>query len=171
MLRTRTARTAIPLALSLLVLQAPFAARAQGSPPAAPPAVQTQPPPPPDKPTTTAGQTTQPRADDRRLEKIRRTVGKVGVGGKITLFLANGDELHGALSRVGADDLDLAETDLRQLIAIRYENIKKVRSGYDHFSPLTGRRTSSPRGVKVALYAGLVGLLALPLVVLASMDK
>lgn len=170
MLRTRTARmTTIMLALSLSVLQAPFAARAQGPPPA-PPAAQTQ-PPPPDKSNSTAGQTPRPQADDKRLEKIRRTVRKVGVGGKITLFLANGDELHGAVSRIADDDLDLAETDLRQLIAVRYEHIKKVRSGYDHFSPLTGRRTSSPRGVKVALYAGLVGLLALPLVVLASMDK
>ena len=169
MFRTRTARTAITFALSLFILQPPFAARAQEGPPA-PPAVQTR-SAPPDKPTTTtAGQTPQPPADDKRLEKIRRTVRKIGVGGKITLFLANGDELHGAVSRISDNDIDLAETDLRQLITIRYDNIKKVRSGYDHFSPLTGRRTSSPRGVKVALFAGLIGLFALPIIALTR-DK
>ena len=168
MLRNRTGHTALTLALSLFILQTPFAARAQEGT-AAPPAAQTQ-PQPPAKQSAPAKQTPQPQAQDKRLEKIRRTVRKIGVGGKLTLFLANGDELHGAVSRIGDDDVDLAETDLRQLITIRYENIKKVRGGYDHVSLLTGRRTSSPSGVKIALFAGLIGLFALPIIAL-TMDK
>jgi len=166
MFRTRTARAAVTLALSLFVLQAPFATLAQG--PAAPPAVQTRQPPPLANPAATVQQAPPSQAEDKRLEKIRRIVRKVGVGGKITLFLANGDELHGAVSRIGADDVDLAETDLRQLFTIRYANVRKVRDGYDHVSLLTGRRASSPRGFKIALHVGVIALIALPIIAIGA---
>ena len=102
---------------------------------------------------------------NRQIEKIRRVVNKVAVGNKITVYLRNGDNLHGTISYISADNFDIAEVDFHKLLTINYADVKKVRAGYGGINLLTGRRNSSPRGFRIAV---LVGALVPFIVVIAS---
>jgi hypothetical protein len=93
-------------------------------------------------------------------------VRKIGIGSKITVFLNNGDELHGAVSQIDAESFQVAEIDLHQVFTLQYKYVKKVRSGYGGINLLTGKRTSPPRGVKIGVLVGSLAALALPIVLL-----
>ena len=113
--------------------------------------------------------TKQERDAAKRIEKLKRVVGKVGVGRRITVFLKNGEDLHGTVSRVGAEDFDVAEVDLKKLITVRYEFTEKVRQGYGNINLFTGKRTSPRKGTDVALLGGILFVaIALPLILVGT---
>ena len=158
-------RLAIPLALSLVLAQTrlapPAHAQAASPTPQTPATAQTE------KPAArTATQNAPPL--DERAEKIRRAVQKIGLSQTITVIIEDGDDLHGSVTYIGERDFDISEVDQRKLVTVRYGDVKKVRSGYGRVSPLTGERNSPPRGLKIAAFASLVALLALPVIVLAT---
>jgi sRNA-binding regulator protein Hfq len=157
---------AILIAISLILIQAPVV-RSQGPQPAADqpakeapavqPQVQTQPP---------DSSRPSPTPPDKRIEKIKRTVQKIGIGSKITVFLNNGDELHGAVTLVDTESFQVAEIDLHQVFTLQYKYVKKVRSGYSGINLITGKRMSPPRGVKIGTFVGSLVALGLPIVLL-----
>jgi len=148
------AYTAILLALSLVLIQAPIA-RSQGPEPS-----QTQ-------PQNTARPS--PTPPDKHVEKIKRAVQKIKIGSRITVFLNNGDELHGALTLIDADSFQVAEIDLHQVFTLQYKYVKKVRSGYDGINLFTGKRVSHPKGLKIGIFAAVMFVaLGLPIIILAS---
>ena len=114
--------------------------------------------------------TRRQKEDAKRLERIRRVVNKVGVGRGITVFLKNGDDLHGTVSRIGEEDFEVAEVDLKQLVTVRYESAEKVRSGYGGRNPFTGNRGSGPRrGTRIAMFGTFLFVgLALPVILIRS---
>ena len=113
----------------------------------------------------------QQPAADKRIEKIKRVVNKVGVGHRITVFLKNGDDLHGTVSRVGPEDFDVAEVDLQRLITVRYESVEKAREGYGGINLFTGKRKSPRKGEGVAVAAGVLFVtIGLPLILLGTMN-
>ena len=77
------------------------------------------------KPNAQAAQ--RPAPVDKQAEKIKRTVNKVAVGQRITVFLKNGDTMHGTLAQVGEDDFQISEVDRRQTFTLRYDEVKQVR--------------------------------------------
>jgi hypothetical protein len=112
----------------------------------------------------------QSPAADKRIGKLKRVVNKVGVGRRIMVFLRNGDDLHGTVSRIGPEDFDVAEVDLQRLITVRYEFVEKVREGYGGVNLITGKRASPRRGTGVAIAAGVLFMaVGLPLILLGSM--
>jgi sRNA-binding regulator protein Hfq len=113
-----------------------------------------------------AGQ--KPTPTDKQVEKVKRTVSKVGVAQKITIFLKNGDTLHGTVAQIGEDSFQISEVDMRQTLAVQYVEVKKVRSGYGGINLFTGKRASPPRGTRIALFSALAVVLALPIIVLAT---
>ncbi|MCA1615858.1 MAG: hypothetical protein LC800_17510 [Acidobacteria bacterium] len=116
--------------------------------------------------------TKQQKAADKRVEKLKRVVNKVGVGRRITVFLKNGEDLHGTVSRVGAEDFDVAEVDLKQLITVRYEFTEKVREGYGNVNLFTGKRTSPRKGTDIALLGGILFVaIGLPLIAIRGMKE
>ncbi len=142
------------LALSLLLTQARPALAQEG--PAGDAAAKTEP-------------TKQQKADAKRIEKLKRVVDKVGVGRRITVFLRNGDDLHGTVSRVGAEDFDVAEVDLKQLITVRYEFVEKAREGYGNVNLFTGRRRSPRKGTSLGILAGAMFVaIGLPLILIGT---
>jgi hypothetical protein len=158
---------AMLIALSLILIQAPVA-RSQGPQPAAgqpaketqavqPQQAQAQPPDSP-RPALTP--------PDKRIEKIKRTVQKIGIGSKITVFLNNGDELHGAVTTIDTESFQVAEIDLHQVFTLQYKYVKKVRSDYGGVNLLTGKRMSPPRGVRIGTLVGSLVALGLPIVLL-----
>jgi len=121
--------------------------------------------------TTSSGQrqTQAPPLDDK-ARKIKRMVEKIGVAGRLTLYLRNDEKLYGSVVRYDAESVEVAEVDLKQVVTIQYRNIKKVREDYGKRDPITGKRSNPPKGIKIGIAAGLLFVaVGLPIVVLASM--
>jgi hypothetical protein len=116
-----------------------------------------------------AAQTASPA--DPVVEKIRRAVEKTGMAQKITVFLKNGDALHGAVSMIDRDEFAIAEVDFQRIFIIQYKDVKKIRSGYGGINLLTGKRASPPKGARIAVTAGLLFLIiGLPVIALATAE-
>jgi hypothetical protein len=104
-----------------------------------------------------------PAQMDPRAEKVKRTVRRIGLASKITVFLKNGDDLHGATTVIDEHTFQLAEVDLHHVMTVDYVDVKKVRSGYGGINLFTGRRTSYPLWVQPVAVAAVLGLLIVPL--------
>lgn len=106
---------------------------------------------------------------DEKARKIKRTVEKIGVAGKLTLYLKNGEELYGNVVSYDEEGLQITEIDLKRVVSVQYRNIKRVREGYGNPNLLTGKRTNPPKGVKVGIIvAALFLALGLPVIALAA---
>jgi hypothetical protein len=117
---------------------------------------------------TTKAQVNPTRLDEK-ARKIKRVVEKVGVAGKLTLYLKNGEQLYGNVVRYDAESVQIAEVDLKQVVTIQYQNIKKAREDYGHRDILTGRRSNPSKGIKIGITAALLFVaVGLPIVLLAS---
>ncbi|HEX8174455.1 MAG TPA: hypothetical protein VF543_04980 [Pyrinomonadaceae bacterium] len=113
---------------------------------------------------------TQPLPLDDKARKIKRMVEKIGVAGRLTLYLKNGENLYGSVVRYDEESLQVAEIDLKQVITVQYRNIKKIREDYGKRDPITGQRSNPPKGIKLGISIGLLFVaVGLPIVVLASM--
>ncbi|MCA1558365.1 MAG: hypothetical protein LC731_07495 [Acidobacteria bacterium] len=111
----------------------------------------------------------QPAKLDDKARKIKRVVEKVGISGRITLFLKNGEELYGNLVSYDEESVQITEVDLKKVVTVQYRNVKRVREGYGAPVPFTGKRRSPSKGEQIGIAAGLLFVvLALPLIILAS---
>jgi hypothetical protein len=117
---------------------------------------------------SSAGQTT-PAKLDGKAQKIKRTVEKIGVAGKLTLYLKNGEELYGSVVRYDESSMQIAEVDLKQVVTVQYINIKKVRDDYGKRDIFTGKRSNPSKGIKIGIFAGVLFVaIGLPLILVAS---
>lgn len=106
---------------------------------------------------------------DEKSQKVKRNVEKIGVAGRLTLYLKNGEELYGSVVSYDAESLKIAEVDLKQVITVQYKNIKKVREGYGNRDLFTGKRVNPPKGVKIGIIVGVIFLaFGLPIIGLAA---
>ena len=118
---------------------------------------------------TNTAQSAQPVKLDDKARKIKRTVAQIGVAGRITLYLKNGEELYGNVVSYGEESVQITEVDLKQVVTVQYRNIKRVRDGYGAPEPFTGKRRNPSKGVKIGLTAGLFAfILLLPIIAVAS---
>ena len=121
------------------------------------------------KPNAQAGRKQQPAPSEKQIEKVMHNVFNVGVGQRMTVFLKNGDTLHGTLAEIREDDFRLTEVDMRQTLAVRYDEVKKVRNGFGGANLFTGKTTNAPpRGVRIALFSALATLLAIPIIMVVT---
>ena len=121
------------------------------------------------KPNAQAGQKQQPAPSEKQIEKVMHDVFNVGVGQRMTVFLRNGDTLHGTLAQIREETFEVSEVDMRQTLTVRYDEVKKIRGGYGGVNLFTGKTTNAPpRGVRIALFSGLAFLLALPIIMIAT---
>lgn len=118
-------------------------------------------------PGASPAQTASP--SDAAAEKVRRSVEKTGMAQKITVFLKNGDALHGAVTKIERDEFAIAEVDFQRIFTIQYKDVKKTRSGYGEINLLTGKRVSPPKAARIAVHVGLLFLIiGLPAIVLST---
>ena len=104
-------------------------------------------------------------------EKIKRAVEEIGMAQKITVILKSGDDdLHGAVTRIGKDEFEVAEVDFQRVVTVQYANVKKLRSGYGRTNLFTGKRISSPpRALRIAATVGALFLvIGMPLIIVAT---
>ena len=119
------------------------------------------------QPGNRAAQTASPV--DPAVEKLRREIDRIGIAQKITVFLKNGDVLHGALTKIDKDEFAIAEVDFQGIFTIQYKDVKKVRGGYGGINLLTGKRASPPRWARIAAPLGALFLvIGLPIIILAN---
>jgi hypothetical protein len=120
-------------------------------------------------PTIPGAAQTTPAKLDGKAQKIKRTVEKIGVAGRLTLYLKNGEEFYGSIVRYDEESLQIAEIDLKQVVTVQYRNVKKVREDYGKRDPFTGRRSNPSKGIKIGVTVGLLFVaLALPLILIAA---
>ncbi|MEK6300611.1 MAG: hypothetical protein AABO41_07815 [Acidobacteriota bacterium] len=118
-------------------------------------------------PASPPAQTASPA--DPAVEKVRHSVEKTGMAQKITVFLKNGDALHGAVTKIERDEFAIAEVDFQRIFTIQYKDVKKTRSGYGEINLLSGKRVNPPKGAKIAVHVGLLFLIiGLPVIILAT---
>jgi hypothetical protein len=98
--------------------------------------------------------------------KIRGKVRQMGVGHEITVILKDGREYHGSVSRIDDTRFEMAEVDLKQPLAIAYDEVRKVRGSYGGKN-IYGKRTNRKTGF--IIMAALVGTL-LTLAVIGAKD-
>jgi hypothetical protein len=106
-------------------------------------------------------------AQNSPAEKARREVGRIGLQGNITVYMPNGQEYYGSVSRIGADDFSVDEVDQRREVSLRYDAVKKIRRGYGTGRAINGKRIH-PRKRLLVMLAVVGGLLTLVFVAVAA---
>ncbi len=94
-----------------------------------------------------------------QAEKVKEQVEKIGSAKALTVILPSGDEYYGTVSKIGATEFAIAEVDLKQIITLKYSEVKKVLKGYGGKS-FTGKRVHQRRSliVGIAVVGGLIAL-------------
>lgn len=112
------------------------------------------------------GASAQSQTHDQAAERIKAKVTRLGVGKDITLTLLNRDLYHGSIHAVENDGFKLYEVDLKQVIECKYDQARKVESGYGHSRDVYGRRIP-PRKHWIGLIV-LTAVLAIPLIIVGT---
>jgi DNA-directed RNA polymerase subunit F len=98
-------------------------------------------------------------AFERQIQTVKDYVQKIGQDKNVTVILSSGVEYYGAISKIEPDDFEIAEVDLKQMIAISYADVYIVEKGYGEMNPSTGTRrkglTSRSFWIVLAVGVGL----------------
>jgi len=104
-------------------------------------------------------------ASSSQIQKVKDQIQKLGVAEDVTVILLSGVEHYGAISKIEPDSFEIAEVDLRQMVAIAYKDVKKVEKGYGEMNSSTGKRQKrvKSRSDLIWLIAGVGSLVGLGL--------
>jgi hypothetical protein len=85
-------------------------------------------------------------ASPSQIQTVKDQVQKIGMGEDVTVILFSGVEYYGAISKIESDSFEIAEVDLKQMVAISYTDVMKVGKGYGPMNSSTGKREKPPNG-------------------------
>ena len=105
-----------------------------------------------------------PQGSAPQTDKIAAKIMKVGTRANVTVKLYNGKTLHGFINRIEDQEFEISEVDLKTNLVIRYEQVKKVESGYGP-KGLLGNRVGK-KGRRIGTIIGFAAL-AITLVIVA----
>ena len=99
------------------------------------------------------------------IEKLKKQVEKIGIGGKITVIRLDEREFYGSISSIEADGFQIDEVNLKQTIVFKYTELKKVRKDYGGKNYAVGKRVNKRRSIIItaAILGGLALLLGIGL--------
>jgi len=100
--------------------------------------------------------------------EIRAKVNALPIGGKLTVNMIDGKQYCGNLQSIEGEAFSLREVDLKAVVTVHYEDVKRVRKNYGR-PGFSGRRVY-PRTNRIAALAVLGGLMALVFALVLS-DK
>jgi hypothetical protein len=115
-----------------------------------------------------AGPVQTPKSSDKRIEKVKAKVNKIGIREDITVFHINGRKYHGFVLRIGDTDFEITEVDDKTNYTFQYSEVMKVDEGYGE-KGILGNRVGR-RGRLFGMIAGLSVALVLPVVLLATSE-
>jgi hypothetical protein len=106
-------------------------------------------------------------AQSPHANKVHEQVNRLGPLAAITINLLDGHEYYGTVGRTGAADFTINEVDRQREVAVRYQDVRKIRSGYGNTRNIQGRRIH-PHTRLIVTLAVVGGLLALVFIAVAS---
>src|SRR5262247_1655680 len=83
-------------------------------------------------------------ASERQIQTVKDYVQKIGQGKDVTVIMFSGVEYYGAISKIEEDNFEVAEVDLKQMVAISYADVYIVEKGYGKMNSYTGTRRKGP---------------------------
>jgi hypothetical protein len=101
-----------------------------------------------------------------KAQEIKNQIIKIGQNNDITIIGKNGREFYGSVLEIKDESVSINEIDQKAIVEIKYQNIKKVRSGYRSARIASGKRVSRVRSI-IPL-AVIAGSLLLPIILLAN---
>ncbi len=107
----------------------------------------------------------QPRLGPAAV-RVKTEVDALPIGGKLTVIMLDGTEYHGNLRSIEADSFSIREVDLKSVLTLRYEEVKRVRKDYGR--PGFGGKRVNPRTNRIVGLLILGALLGLVFGVLAA---
>ena len=107
----------------------------------------------------------QPQGSTAQTDKIAAKIMKIGVRANVTVKLYNGKTLHGFINRIEDQQFEISEVDLKTGLVIRYDQVKKVESGYGPKN-LLGNRVGK-KGRRIGTIIGFAALV-IPIVLVAT---
>ncbi|MDQ3799158.1 MAG: hypothetical protein M3384_06900 [Acidobacteriota bacterium] len=101
----------------------------------------------------------------KKLEKLKRRVEKIGVGGKITVVKLGGQDFYGSVSSIESDGFQIVDVDTKQTHSFKYAELKKIHPGDGERNLITGKRANPRRGwlYGIAIMGALFTLVAVGL--------
>ena len=106
-----------------------------------------------------------PKGSSAQTDKIESKIRKIGIRADLTVKLLNGKTYHGFINRIGDEEFEMSEVDLKTSIVIRYDAVKNVESGYGQ-KGILGNRVGK-KGRRIGLIAGIAAAV-IPLLIVAS---
>ena len=106
-----------------------------------------------------------PQSSSAQRDKIESKIRKIGVRKDVTVKLHKGKTYHGFINRIDDQQFEISEVDLKTSVVIRYDEVKKVESGYGAKGPL-GNRVGK-KGRRIGTIIGLAAL-AIPFILVAT---
>ena len=97
--------------------------------------------------------------------KMESKIRKIGVRKDVTVKLNNGKTYHGFINRIDDQQFEMSEVDLKTSVVVRFDEVKKVESGYGAKGPL-GNRVGK-KGRRIGTIIGLTAL-AIPFILVAA---
>jgi len=115
--------------------------------------------------TNPANSSQKKQVQTAKLEKIKKQVEKIGVGGKITVIRLDERDFYGKVSSIEVDSFQIEEVDLKQTLAFKYTEVNKIKTGDGEKNLITGRRVNPKKGwlYGVAIFGTLAVILAIGL--------
>ncbi len=100
-----------------------------------------------------------------KLEKLKKQVNRIGIGGKITVIRLDEQDFYGRVSNIEAEGFQIEEIDLKQTLAFKYTEIKKIKTGDGEKNLITGRRVNPKKGwlYGIAIFGTLAVILGVAL--------
>ena len=106
-----------------------------------------------------------PQGSSAQTAKIESKIRKIGIRADVTVKLYRGKTYHGFINRIDEQQFEMSDVDLKTSVVIRYDEVRKVESGYSNKGPL-GNRVGK-KGRRIGTIIGLAAL-AIPLILVAS---
>jgi hypothetical protein len=94
-----------------------------------------------------------------KAENIKAQVAKLGVGKDVTVKLLNTKEYHGSIRIIDDRWFAIYEVELKQVISINYDEVRKVSRGYS-LTTSSGRRVLDNHRRLIATIIGIVIVVA-----------
>ncbi|MBV9613742.1 MAG: hypothetical protein JO091_14810 [Acidobacteriaceae bacterium] len=114
------------------------------------------------------GQNAPPTTLSAAAQRIKSQVSEISVGGKLTVFKADGSEYHGHLQAIEPEIFVISEVDLKQRVTIRYDEVERIRKNYGG-KGVGGKRVDPRRNLLVATL--LLATLFTTIIVLVATNK
>jgi hypothetical protein len=97
---------------------------------------------------------------------VKTQVDALPIGGKLTVTMLDGSEYHGHLRSIEGDSFSMREVDLKRVLTLRYEEVKRVQKDYGR--PGFGGKRVNPRTNRIAGLLILGALLGIVFGVVAA---